>query len=69
MKKFYPLIIIILLIVQKKSFGQDFTFSQFYEQPLMRNPALAGVFTGDLRVSGAYRNQWASVTVLLRRLR
>jgi type IX secretion system PorP/SprF family membrane protein len=63
MKKFYPLIIIILLIVQKKSFGQDFTFSQFYEQPLMRNPALAGVFTGDLRVSGAYRNQWASVTV------
>ncbi|GAC1537114.1 MAG: hypothetical protein NVS3B15_17410 [Sediminibacterium sp.] len=45
---------------------QDFTFSQFYEQPLLRNPALAGVFTGDLRVSMAYRDQWGSVTVPFR---
>lgn len=43
--------------------SQDFTFSQFYEQPLLRNPALAGVFRGDLRVSAAHRNQWGSVTV------
>lgn len=43
--------------------AQDFTFSQFYEQPLLRNPALAGIFTGDLRVSMAYRDQWGSVTV------
>jgi type IX secretion system PorP/SprF family membrane protein len=46
--------------------AQDFTFSQFYEQPLLRNPALAGVFTGDLRVSMAYRDQWASITVPFR---
>jgi type IX secretion system PorP/SprF family membrane protein len=46
-----------------KSFSQDLTFSQFYEQPLLRNPALAGVFNGDIRVSMAYRNQWQSVTV------
>ncbi len=43
--------------------AQDYTFSQFYEQPIMRNPALAGVFNGDFRVSGINRNQWASVTV------
>ncbi len=43
--------------------AQDFTFSQFYEQPLLRNPALAGLFTGDLRVSMSYRDQWGSVTV------
>lgn len=46
--------------------AQDLTFSQFYEQPLLRNPALAGVFNGDLRVSMAYRDQWASVTVPFR---
>jgi type IX secretion system PorP/SprF family membrane protein len=43
--------------------AQDFTFSQFYEMPLLRNPALAGVFKGDLRVATAHRNQWSSVTV------
>ncbi|MBN9296186.1 MAG: PorP/SprF family type IX secretion system membrane protein [Filimonas sp.] len=43
--------------------AQDLTFSQFYEKPLLRNPALAGVFDGDIRISGIYRNQWQSVTV------
>ncbi|MES2005128.1 MAG: PorP/SprF family type IX secretion system membrane protein [Bacteroidota bacterium] len=46
--------------------AQDFTFSQFYEQPLLRNPALAGLFTGDIRVSMSYRDQWGSVTVPFR---
>ena len=46
--------------------AQDFTFSQFYEQPILRNPALAGVFTGDLRVSTAYRDQWSSITIPFR---
>ena len=43
--------------------AQDFTFSQFYEMPLMRNPALAGIFEGGIRVESAYRSQWSSVTV------
>jgi type IX secretion system PorP/SprF family membrane protein len=42
---------------------QDLSFSQFYEKPLLRNPALAGVFTGDVRISGIHRSQWQSVTV------
>lgn len=46
--------------------AQDFTFSQFYEQPLLRNPALAGIFTGDIRVSMVHRDQWASVTTPFR---
>lgn len=46
--------------------AQDFTFSQFYEQPLLRNPALAGIFTGDIRVSLVHRDQWASVTTPFR---
>lgn len=42
--------------------AQDVNFSQFYEMPLLRNPALAGIFAGDFRVTAAYRNQWQSVT-------
>jgi type IX secretion system PorP/SprF family membrane protein len=42
---------------------QDINFSQFYELPLLRNPALAGTYRGDLRITTAFRNQWNSVTV------
>lgn len=44
------------------SIGQDIHFSQFFETPLLRNPALAGIFTGDYRIQMAYRDQWRSVT-------
>jgi type IX secretion system PorP/SprF family membrane protein len=43
--------------------AQDIHFSQFFETPLLRNPALAGLFTGDLRLQAVYRTQWQSVTV------
>jgi type IX secretion system PorP/SprF family membrane protein len=43
-------------------FSQDLHFSQFFEAPLLRNPSLAGIFTGDYRVQGVYRDQWNSVT-------
>lgn len=43
--------------------AQDIHLSQFYETPLLRNPALAGIFTGDVRVQAVYRNQWNSVTI------
>src|SRR5437762_7152005 len=42
--------------------AQDIHFSQFFEAPLLRNPSLAGIFTGDIRVQAVYRNQWNSVT-------
>src|SRR6476661_2801172 len=44
------------------SFSQDIHFSQFFEAPLLRNPSLAGIFTGDIRVQSVYRDQWNSVT-------
>lgn len=43
--------------------AQDLNFTQFYELPLLRNPALGGIFTGDMRIQTVYRNQWQSVTV------
>jgi type IX secretion system PorP/SprF family membrane protein len=42
--------------------AQDPHFSQFFEAPLLRNPSLAGLFEGDIRIQGVYRNQWGSVT-------
>ena len=64
MKPFLQLLMLpMLLIFSHVGKAQDFTFSQFYEQPLLRNPALAGLFTGDLRISMSYRDQWGSVTV------
>jgi type IX secretion system PorP/SprF family membrane protein len=43
--------------------AQDIHFSQFFEAPLLRNPSLAGIFSGDIRMQGVYRSQWGSVTV------
>lgn len=63
MKRLLFLLIISVWLVPSVGLCQDFTFSQFYEKPLLRNPALAGVFRGDLRVSAAHRSQWGSVTV------
>lgn len=59
-----PLLIVMVIIAACQAVkAQDLTFSQFYEQPMLRNPALAGVFKGDLRVTAVHRSQWQSVTV------
>lgn len=42
--------------------GQDIHFSQIFETPIARNPALAGIFTGDIRIQSVYRSQWNSIT-------
>ncbi|WP_315820657.1 type IX secretion system membrane protein PorP/SprF [Paraflavitalea speifideaquila] len=28
----------------------------------MRNPSLAGIYSGDIRIQGVYRDQWNSFT-------
>lgn len=60
------LIGLIFLVFSMPLKAQDLNFSQFYELPLLRNPALAGVFIGDIRVQSVFRNQWQSVTVPFR---
>ena len=42
--------------------AQDIHFSQFFEAPLLRNPSLAGIFTGDYRVQAVFHDQWNSFT-------
>lgn len=52
----------LLITAGLPSFAQDIHFSQFFEAPLLRNPSLAGIFTGDYRIQGVYRDQWNSFT-------
>ncbi len=52
------LLTILFLLVATGALSQDIHLSQFTSTPLMRNPALAGIFTGNIRVNMAHRDQW-----------
>jgi type IX secretion system PorP/SprF family membrane protein len=55
-------LLLVFCTTHSESSGQDIHFSQFFETPLWRNPSLAGIFKGDIRVQAVYRDQWNSVT-------
>ena len=55
--------IVLAFLIPTRAGAQDIHFSQFFETPLLRNPSLAGIFKGDIRIQGVYRSQWGSVTV------
>ncbi len=62
MKKRTAIIALLLtLLTGMASHAQDMHFSQFYETPLFRNPALAGIVNADIRAQAVYRSQWNSV--------
>ena len=63
MKNCFTYIITCLLcIVFMKSKSQDLHFSQYFNAPLLVNPANTGFNPlYDFRIGGNYRNQWASV--------
>ena len=67
MKRILPYRILLIslaagLIFCGSAHSQDLHFSQFFNAPLLRNPSLAGIFTGDYRIQGVYRDQWNSIT-------
>ncbi len=41
--------------------AQDVHFSQFYESPVLLNPANAGAMNADIRLACNYRSQWKTV--------
>ncbi|MEM6395315.1 MAG: PorP/SprF family type IX secretion system membrane protein [Bacteroidota bacterium] len=61
----YRIVAVILLfaISLTDSHAQDFHYSQFGNAPLHLNPGLTGVFNGNVRLQGNFRNQWSSVPV------
>jgi type IX secretion system PorP/SprF family membrane protein len=62
-RNFIIYVTVMAFLIPSQVAAQDIHFSQFFETPLLRNPSLAGIFNGDIRVQGVYRNQWGSVTV------
>ena len=56
------LLMSILLLQSFLANSQDIHFSQIFETPLLRNPSLAGLFKGDIRIQSVYRTQWNSIT-------
>lgn len=43
--------------------AQDIHFSQYDQMPIFQNSAQTGIYSGDIRLSANYRNQWFSVPV------
>lgn len=42
--------------------AQDIHYSQFYQAPLLLNPALTGNMVGKYRVNAMYRRQWTTIS-------
>ncbi|MDD3878126.1 MAG: PorP/SprF family type IX secretion system membrane protein [Bacteroidales bacterium] len=55
------ILIIALAATQSLIKAQDIHFSQFYNAPLLLNPAMVGIFNGDHRAQINYKDQWRSV--------
>jgi len=63
MKKIHFFILTFILFSPMYILAQaDIHFSQFYETSLLRNPALAGVFSNNYKISVYYRDQWNTIT-------
>ena len=64
MKKFSTICILFFCLnTLQKVNGQDLHFSQYFNAPLLVNPANTGFNPDyDFRLGGNYRNQWASVS-------
>ena len=64
-KLIFSIILTVLSVafVPNSSQAQDIHFSQYYNSPLTTNPALTGIFRGDIRAYGIYRSQWSAALV------
>src|ERR1700722_6691147 len=61
MKRYFTILSVGLLGLSINGRGQDLHFSQFYENSILRNPGLTGIFSGDYKVGLDYRSQWSSI--------
>jgi type IX secretion system PorP/SprF family membrane protein len=61
LKIFIQLVVIVWFT--SVSHAQDIHFSQYYNSPLNLNPALAGLFSEDVRFIANSRHQWGAVPV------
>ena len=61
MKKLFTIAAAVLLTGSTLK-AQDIHFSQFYENAILRNPALTGIFSGDYKAGVNYRTQWGNIS-------
>jgi type IX secretion system PorP/SprF family membrane protein len=54
-------ILFLVMALNHAGRAQDPHFSQFFSSPLTLNPAYTGLFDGNFRVAGNYRNQWPTI--------
>jgi len=57
----YIAILLQLVAAMRAKAQVDPHFSQYYANPLWLNPALTGVFNGDARIGGNFKNQWSTI--------
>lgn len=62
MKRIVVLLVAINMFAQVAKAQVDPHFTLYYVYPNWLNPALTGVFDGELRASAIYRNQWGNVS-------
>ena len=62
-RNYYLLIGLFVTACTFRSLAQDIHFSHLNRQPIYQNPANTGLFAGDIRLTGNYKDQWRSVTV------
>ena len=55
-------LIVFCIFSSWSSSAQDVHFSQIHASPILLNPAMTGLFIGDLRFIANTKNQWLSVT-------
>jgi len=64
MKKAALLMVVMVIILGKTAIGQSMHFSQYYNAPMLLNPANTALMPDDdFRAGLNYRNQWAAVPV------
>ncbi len=60
-QKFLLAFLLFCLFHGEKTAAQDVRFSQFWQAPVLRNPALVGTSAGDYEAAAMYRQQWQSI--------
>lgn len=63
MKKLFLKLTGCMVFCGSVALAQDIHFSQFYENAILRNPALTGIFSGDYKAGVNYRTQWSNISV------
>ena len=56
-------ILFFFILADKNLSAQDIHYSQFFTSPISLNPAKTGLFNGDWRIGGNFKNQWGSIPV------